>query len=260
MRFTGKVAAVTGGASGIGQATVERLGSEGARVALLDINTEAGMRVEQHLCTRMEAWYINCDVLDGAAVEQVMDRVVERWGTLDVLVNAAVIDYGETGVVGTSEELWQKAIDSVAKSIFLCCKHALPHMIRQGAGGVVNVTSVNGIEGMGQVGYSFAKAGVINFTRNLALIHGRDGIRVNAVAPATTRTPIWEPMIAKNPRIFEDLAVWYALGRVAMPHEVAAAIAFLASDEASFITGITLPVDGGLTAGKLGLATDLQPE
>jgi meso-butanediol dehydrogenase / (S,S)-butanediol dehydrogenase / diacetyl reductase len=260
MRFTGKVAVVTGGASGIGQSTVERLGSEGARVAFLDINVEAGTLLEQHLRARMEAWYIRCDVLDGAAVEQVMNQVVERWGTLDVLVNAAVIDYEETGVVGTSEDLWQKAIDSVAKSTFLCCKHALPYMVRQGSGSVVNVTSVNGIEGMGQVGYSFAKAGVINLTRNLALIHGRDGIRVNAVAPGTTRTPIWEPMIAKNPRIFDDLAVWYALGRVAMPHEVAAAIAFLASDEAAFITGITLPVDGGLTAGKLGLATDLQPE
>src|SRR5262245_41805302 len=116
MRFTGKVAIVSGGASGIGQATVERLGGEGARVAFLDINAEAGTRVEQHLGARMEAWYIRCDVLDGAAVEQVIDDVVERWGTLDVLVNAAVLDYGETGVVGTSEEIWQKAIDSVAKS------------------------------------------------------------------------------------------------------------------------------------------------
>src|SRR6266545_6458975 len=103
MRFTGKVAVVTGGASGIGQATVERLGSEGARVAFLDINVEAGARVEDNLRARMEAWYIRCDVLDGAAVEQVMHDVVERWGTLDVLVNAAVIDYGETGVIGTSE-------------------------------------------------------------------------------------------------------------------------------------------------------------
>src|SRR4051794_18691016 len=116
MWFTGKVAVVTGGASGIGQATVERLGTEGAKVALLDINAEAGLRVEQHLGARMEAWFVHCDVLDGAAVEQVLDAVIERWGTLDVLVNAAVIDYEETGVVGTPEDLWQKAIDSVAKS------------------------------------------------------------------------------------------------------------------------------------------------
>src|SRR5262249_56523748 len=101
---------------------------------------------------------------------------------------------------------------------------------------MVTVASVNGLEGMGQVGYSFAKAGLINLTRNLALMHGRDGVRVNAVAPATTRTPIWEPMLAKNPRIFEELAAWYALGRVAEPEEVATAIAFLASSEASFIS------------------------
>jgi meso-butanediol dehydrogenase / (S,S)-butanediol dehydrogenase / diacetyl reductase len=261
MRFSGKVAVVTGGASGIGQATVERLASEGAAVLVLDINAEQGAQLEGHLRKGgAEAWFSRCDVLDGAAVEQAMAAAVERWGSLDVLVNGAVIDYGETGVVGTPEELWQRAVDSVAKSTFLCCKHALPHMIRQGSGSIVNVTSVNGIEAVGQVGYSFAKAGVINLTRNLALMHGRDGIRVNAVAPGTTRTPVWEPVLARNSRIFEELAQWYALGRVAEPEEVAAAIAFLASDDASFITGVTLPVDGGLTAGKLGLAAELQPE
>jgi NAD(P)-dependent dehydrogenase (short-subunit alcohol dehydrogenase family) len=100
---------------------------------------------------------------------------------------------------------------------------------------------------------------VINLTQNLALMHGRHGVRVNAVAPGTTRTPVWTPMLEVNPRIFDELAAWYALGRVAEPEEVAAAIAFLASDDASFITGVTLPVDGGLTAGKLGMADELQP-
>lgn len=260
MRFSGKVAVVTGGASGIGQATAERLAGEGARVALLDLNAERGAAVAAELAGRgAEAAFHRCDVLDGAAVEAVLTTVTGRWGTLDVLVNGAVIDHGETGVVGTPDEQWQQAVDSVAKSTFLCCKHALPYMIRQRSGSIVNVTSVNGIEGMGQVGYSFAKAGVINLTKNLALMHGRDGVRVNAVAPGTTRTPVWAPMLAKNPRVFEDLAGWYALGRVAEPEEVAAAIAFLASGEASFITGVTLPVDGGLTAGKLGLAAELQP-
>lgn len=261
MRFMGKTAVVTGGASGIGEATVEQFAREGARVAILDLNAGRGEELARRLReSGAEVEFARCDVLNGSVVETALHRVAERWGSLDVLVNGAVMDYGETGVAGTPEELWQQAVDSVAKSTFLCCKHALPLMIGRRSGSIVNVTSVNGIEGMGQVGYSFAKAGVINLTKNLALIHGRDGIRVNAVAPGTTRTPIWEPMLAKNPRIFEELAAWYALGRVAEPQEVAAAVVFLASDEASFITGVTLPVDGGLTAGKLGLAAELQPE
>lgn len=261
MRLLHKVAVVTGGASGIGQATVARLAREGANVAFLDIDGERGARVEADLREiGAEVWSIPCNVLHGAAVERSLAAVVERWDSLDVLVNGAVIDYGETGVLGTDEELWQKAVDSAAKSTFLCCKHALAHMVRQGFGSIVNVASVNGMEGLGQVGYSFAKAGILNLTRNLALMHGRDGVRVNAVAPGTVRTPIWHPVLAKNPRVFEELAAWYALGRVAEPEEVAAAIAFLASDEASFITGVTLPVDGGLTAGKLGMAAELQPD
>ncbi len=259
-RFRGRVAVVTGGASGIGRATVERLAAEGARVALLDVNADLGRAVEAELeRSGAAAWFVPCDVLDGTAVEQTLRAVVERWGALDVLVNSAIVDCGETSVIAADEALWQRAVDVVAKSAFLCCKHALTFMIRQRSGSIANVTSVNGLEGMGQIGYSFAKAGVINLTKNLALMHGGDSVRVNAVAPGTTRTPVWDPVLAKNPRVFEELARWYALGRVAEPEEVAAAIAFLASDDASFITGVTLPVDGGLTAGKLGLAADLQP-
>jgi meso-butanediol dehydrogenase / (S,S)-butanediol dehydrogenase / diacetyl reductase len=260
-RFHNHVAIITGGASGIGRATAERLAREGARAALLDLNSERGHELEGALRQQgADAWFLPCDVTASAAVAAAVDAIVGRWGSLDVLVNAAVTDYGDTGVVETPEAVWQQAVDSVAKSVFLCCKQALPVMIRQGRGSIVNVTSVNGLEGMGQVGYSFAKAGVVNLTQNLALRHGRDGVRVNAVAPGTTRTPVWEPVLAKNPRVFDELAPWYALGRIAEPEEVAAAIAFLASDDASFITGVTLPVDGGLTAGHLRLAAHLQPD
>jgi NAD(P)-dependent dehydrogenase (short-subunit alcohol dehydrogenase family) len=140
----------------------------------------------------------------------------------------------------------------------LCSKAVLPAMIAQKNGAIVNIASVNGLTGLGEEAYSAAKAGVINLTQNMALKYGRFNVRANVICPGTIQTPIWQPQLEKDPQIFERLIPWYPLGRIGQPEDVARAALFLASDEAAWITGVTLPVDGGLMAGSYRMARELE--
>jgi meso-butanediol dehydrogenase / (S,S)-butanediol dehydrogenase / diacetyl reductase len=180
-------------------------------------------------------------------------------GRVDVLVNNALSATSDN-LVTVGEEAWRRDLDGTLTSAFLCTRTVLPGMIERGSGVIVNVASVNGLGYYGNEAYSAAKAGLINLTQSVAARYGRHGIRANSVAPGTIRTAVWDDRLAREPDLLTRLARWYPLGRIGTPDEVGACVLFLASDEASFVTGINLIVDGGLTSGQVRMADELLVE
>lgn len=257
-QLSDRVAVITGGASGIGKATALLFAREEARVAIWDRN-EAGAAAtaREILAAGGQAIPVPVDVTRAADVQSATRRTLETFGRLDILVNNAGFSLGD-GILEIDEPTWEANLAVVLTGAFLCTRATLPTMVKQGRGAIVNVASVNGLLGLGEEAYSAAKAGLINLTKNLAVRYGAQGIRANVICPGTIRTPIWAPVLARNPRTFDLLARWYPLGRVGEPEDVAQAALFLASDAASWITGVVLPVDGGLTAGLRRMAIELQ--
>jgi NAD(P)-dependent dehydrogenase (short-subunit alcohol dehydrogenase family) len=247
-RLQGKTALVTGGGSGIGRAICIRFASEGASVVVADL---LGERAEE-VAVAIGGRAVQADVTSAADVA----RMVQTAGGVDVLVNNAGGGMAN-GVLETDEEEWDQDLALNLKSAFLCSKAVLPAMIERGGGVIVNIASVNGMAYFANEPYSAAKAGLINFTRSMAARYGPQGIRAVAIAPGTIRTPLWQERVDKKPEIFERLMRWYPLQRVGEPEDVAAAAAFLASDDASWITGEVLRVDGGLLAGNAQMAREL---
>lgn len=257
-RLKDRVAIVTGGASGIGRATAILFAREGARLVICDLDDAKGNELPRVIhATGSEATYVHADVTKAGDVDAVVARTLAHFGRLDILVNNAGISSGDS-ILDIDEPTWDRNLDVVLKGPYLFTRAALPSMLARGRGAIVNIASVNGLLGLGEDAYSAAKAGLINLTRNVAVRYGRHGIRANVICPGSVRTPIWAETLAKTPDVFERLTAWYPLGRVGEAEDIAHAALFLASDEASWITGAVLPVDGGLTAGMGRLASDLQ--
>jgi NAD(P)-dependent dehydrogenase (short-subunit alcohol dehydrogenase family) len=247
-RFESSVALVTGGGSGIGRATCERLAAEGARVWVADLDQAAAKRVASALpCASAR----RVDVSDADQVEQFIQEVIDTDGHLDVLVNNAGITLGAP-VWDTAPEQWSRVVSVNLTGVFNGCRSALRHMIGRRQGAIVSTASDAALVGWpGQSAYCASKAGIVGLTRAAAMDAAPYGVRVNCVCPAFTDTPLVEAWVQAQPdpsAARAEVASGQPVGRMGEPAEIAAAIAFLASDEASFITGVALPVDGGVTA------------
>jgi NAD(P)-dependent dehydrogenase (short-subunit alcohol dehydrogenase family) len=258
MRLKDRVAIVTGGGSGIGQAIAEMFAQEGARVVVMDLLSERAQAVAQRInAAGGVALAVDANVANQREVETLAAQTLKAYGAIDILVNNASIAEGND-ILEIDEDVWDANLDIVLKGVYLCSKAVLPTMIAQQRGAIVNIASVNALTALGHMAYSAAKAGVINLTKNMAVNYGQYNIRVNAISPGTIRTPIWEPRLAANPALFDELAKWYPLGRVGEPEDIAKAALFLASDDAAWVTGETLVVDGGLLAGSYRMTRDLE--
>ncbi len=242
-RFAGRVALVTGGASGIGAATARALAQEGARVVVVDLDRERGAAV----ATACGGELAVTDVADAAALTATVARAAAAHGRLDILVSNAFA--AAAGPIAQLEPAaWERTLAVTLTPAFTALRAALPHL--RGGGAVVHVASVSGLAGdRGLAAYNAAKAGLVNFTRAAALEVAAAGVRVNAVCPGLVDTPALARALGRAPERAAALGAAVPLGRLGRPEEIAHAILFLASDEASYVTGTTLVVDGGLTAG-----------
>jgi len=255
--FDNKVAVVTGGAMGIGLATAKKFAELGAKVAILDRDARAGEEAAKGISSRGQgARFFECDVSDETSVVRSVKAVDEQFGGIDVLVsNAGIQRYGD--VVGTSEELWNEVMDVNLKGCFHVAKGALPLMIPRGGGAIVVVASVQAYTAVGNsAAYVTAKHALLGLVRAMSLDYASKNIRVNCVCPGAIDTPMlrWAASLDKNPeKVIETCNRMHPLGRIGRPEEVANAIAFLASDWASFITGTALLVDGGMLTPTGGM-------
>ncbi len=252
MRLPDKACLITGAGSGIGRATALLFASEGARLALADIDGAAAEAVAEEIRARgCEARALAVDVTDGAAVAAMVERTVGAFGRLDVLVNNAGITVVAT-VEETGEAEWDRLMAVNVKGVFLACKHAVPVMRRQGGGVIVNTASNAASVGLRRrAAYVASKGAIAAMTRALALDHVDDGIRVNCVAPGTVDTALFDGLFAaaEDPAALRRaMAARQAMNRLGRPEEIAPALLYLACDESSFVTGTMLTVDGGMSA------------
>jgi NAD(P)-dependent dehydrogenase (short-subunit alcohol dehydrogenase family) len=257
MRLEDGVALVTGAGSGIGRAIAERFAAEGARVVVADVAPERAAEVAEGIAAAGgTAIGVGADVSDAASVAAMAGATRDAFGPVGILVNNAGIRLGDT-VLDTDEADWDRTLDVVLKGVYLCSRALLPGMIERGGGVILNIGSINGLYAVGGAAYSAAKAGLVSLTANMAVHHGRHGVRVNAIAPGSVKTPIWAERVRRDPEVFTKLARWVPLGRVGKADDIAKAALFLCSDDAAWITGVTLPVDGGFVAGNALIRQDL---
>ncbi|MFB6982854.1 SDR family NAD(P)-dependent oxidoreductase [Streptomyces scopuliridis] len=246
-RFDGYGVLVTGAGRGIGEATARRLAYEGARVLLTDLDEKRAVTAAGSI---PGAVALGCDVADRASVETAVAYAAETFGSLDVLVNNAYHCTPDAPLFEDEpDEVWALDLDITLTGAFRCARAALPYLAASGRGAIVSIGSVNGEQDFGNHAYSAAKAGLGGLTRTLAGHAAPRGVRVNLVEPGTIHTGAWTGREAELARA----AAHYPMGRVGTPADIAAAVAFLASTDAAWITGVTLPVDGGILTSNLGL-------
>ncbi|MCV7400564.1 3-oxoacyl-ACP reductase [Mycobacterium fragae] len=246
-RLAGKIAVVTGGGGGIGLAAARRLHAEGATIVVGDIDRRTGTAAADEL----GGLFVEVDVSNEAAVYRLFDTAADTYGSLDIAVNNAGISPPDDELIeNTDLPAWQRVQDVNLKSVYLCCRAALRHMASAGAGSIVNVASFVAVMGSAtsQISYTASKGGVVAMSRELGVQFARQGIRVNALCPGPVNTPLLQELFAKDPERAARRLVHVPMGRFAEADEIAAAVAFLASDDASFITASTFLVDGGISA------------
>jgi len=246
-RLAGRVAVITGGAGGIGLATGRRMRAEGASIVVADVDRVAGREAADEL----GGLFVPVDVTDQSAVDALFDTAASTYGSVDIAFNNAGISPPDDDLIENTElAAWQRVQDVNLKSVYLCCRAALRHMRPAGKGSIVNVASFVAVLGSAtsQISYTASKGGVLAMSRELGVQYARSGTRVNALCPGPVNTPLLKELFAKDPERAARRLVHVPVGRFAEPDEIAAAVAFLASDDASFITASTFLVDGGISA------------
>jgi NAD(P)-dependent dehydrogenase (short-subunit alcohol dehydrogenase family) len=245
-RFAGRTAVVTGGGSGIGLATARRLAEEGARVVVADIDAGPG----QAAADEVNGLFVRTDVASEDGVQALFAAAAEHYGSVDVAFNNAGISPPEDDSILTTDlDAWRRVQEVNLTSVYLCCRAAIPHMQRAGRGSIVNTASFVAVMGAAtsQISYTASKGGVLAMSRELGVQFARENIRVNALCPGPVDTPLLQELFAADPERAQRRLVHIPMGRFARSEEIAGAVAFLASDDASFITASTFLVDGGIS-------------
>ncbi|MBA3425409.1 MAG: 3-oxoacyl-ACP reductase [Rubrobacter sp.] len=245
-RLEGKVAAITGAASGIGREAAKRFAEEGAKVCIVDLADEPG----REAATEIEGLYVHADVTDPEDVQQMYREAAEAFGGVDVLFNnAGISPPDDDSILETEMEAWDRVQNVNLKSVYLCCKYGIPHLLKRGGGSVINTASFVAVMGAAtsQVSYTASKGGVLAMSRELGVQFARQGIRVNALCPGPVNTPLLQELFAKDPEKAQRRLVHLPMGRFAEAVEIANAALFLASDESSYVNASTFLVDGGLS-------------
>jgi len=251
-QLNGKVALITGGASGIGRATALTFAREGAKLIIADMNEDGGQQTV-HMITEHggEATFVQVDVSRATEVEAMISKTVQTYGRLDCAHNNAGIGSRPRVLLHElSEESWERVISINLKGVWLCMKYEIIQMCTQGGGAIVNTASIMGLVGSWSRSgvYNASKHGVVGLTKTAALEYAKSGIRVNAVCPGYIRTPLIEEALASNPEMEAQIVARHPVGRMGRPEEIAEAVMWLCSDAASFVTGHTMTVDGGYVA------------
>jgi NAD(P)-dependent dehydrogenase (short-subunit alcohol dehydrogenase family) len=245
-RLVDKVAVVTGGASGIGKATCQRLADEGAKVAVVDLDTDGGSTLAQSI----GGMFVRTDVTSESEVEALYHEVAAAYGGIDILFNnAGISPPDDDSILDTGLEAWKRVQEVNLTSVYLCCKYGIPHLLNRGGGSIINTASFVAILGAAtsQISYTASKGGVLAMSRELGVQFARQGIRVNALCPGPVNTPLLQELFAKDPERAARRLVHIPMGRFGEATEIAAAVAFLASDDSSFMTSSTFLVDGGIS-------------
>lgn len=257
--FEGKIVAITGAAGGIGQELSRHFGNQGATIFAIDKKGSVKDFVKELAAENVKAHEMECDIGDSMAVRTGFAKFAQEVGDVDILINNAGFSEHPT-IDKTTPDDWSHDVNGNLNGAYNCFYAVLPGMKKKGGGSIITVGSVNGLSALGDPAYSASKAALISMTKAIAMENGRYGIRANIVLPGTVRTPLWNARAAKDPKVLETLVRWYPLARIAEPSDVSNAVAFLASDAASAITGVALPVDCGLTAGNIVMSRELTLE